>query len=69
MTIDEIVAKRVKIFHLEMLNDDELSINLDDALIYISVVREKLRIDVIDKGKLEVREESVPAARTGEKRP
>ena len=55
--IDELVARDVKCFHLEMMDDSMAAVNADDALIYIAARRGKLIVvvDDDDRGKLEVR--------------
>ena len=53
--IDELVARDVKTFHLEMLSAGELSMNIDDALVYVCAMGGKLSIRVADRDKLEIR--------------
>jgi hypothetical protein len=65
VAIDELVARNVKVFHLEMMSDSNASVNLDDALFDIRACRGKLIITVIDKGSLEVREDPAPAPSRG----
>ena len=52
--VDDLVARNVETVHLEVLGDSDLSLNIDDALVYVHALCGRLTIEIVDQGKLEI---------------